>query len=838
MKDAPVIQSAGAADETRRLHYANRLYAVLSAVNRTITRKPERKELIREICRILVEVGRFRMAWFGAPDAEGWIAPEAVVGDTFGYLDSIRISVHDIPEGRGPTGTSIRENRPVICNDIPANPNMLPWREQAARSGFSSSATFPVCLPDGATAGLTIYASEADFFSADEEKLLLDIVADVGYALAFIAAEERRSAVEAALQQNRQALARTQDIARVGGWTADLLTGLSLNSPEASRINGLPTHPLPGERFLDLVHPEDLPRFLQAWEEAQAAVRTCDIEIRIIVNGEIKWVHNVAEFESDATGRPVRIIGIIQDITDQKAAQEELRSTEERFRIIFECATEGIIVADLENSSFFMANPAICALFGYAEDEFLRLSVTDLHPADQMSAVLAEFEALASGRKRVASPIPCLRRDGTLFFATVVATLMSLQGREYLVGFFIDITDQKQAEEELLRAKHAAEAANRAKGRFLTNMSHELRTPMNGILGMIQLALYGDLDEEQRSCLQLALDSGFGLVRILDDILDLTKIEAGRLFLEEREFSLRECVTGIASLLLPEAVRKKLQFNVILADQLPATVTGDPVRLRQVLTNLIGNAIKFTRDGMVTIQVSPGPDGITFSVSDTGIGIPMEKRTLLFKPFSQVDDSSTRHYGGTGLGLVISREIVEIMGGCITFDSTEGVGSSFSFTLPFGIRETDPPAAAPAAHPAGEGHAAALAGTSGRILVAEDEPVNQLLLKRALGKKRFEVDTADDGRDALKKLAEQEYDLIIMDAQMPVMDGITATQIIRARERETGGHIPIIAMTGHASASDRNQCLNAGMDGFLTKPVDLEELFEAVRTLLERGRGQ
>ena len=469
------VRMAGMEEDPRRLHHANRLYAVLSAVNKAMARKTGRQELLQEICRILVEVGRFRMAWFGIPDGEGWVVPQAIFGDTMGYLASARVSVRDIPQGKGPTGTSLRENRPLICNNIPANPYMIPWREVAARNEFNSSACFPVELPTGTVAGLTLYSSESDFFSEDEEKLLLDIAADIGYALEFCDSEERRSLAEAKLRRKRQALARTQDIARVGGWSADLLTGQSFNSPEASRINGLPTYPIPWERFLEIVLPEDLPRFHRAWDLSMVTGKACDLELRIKVEGEIKWVHNVAEFESDETGRHIRIVGIIQDVTEQKLAQE------------------------------------------------------------------------------------------------------------------------------------AAEAANRAKGRFLANMSHELRTPMNGVLGMIQLAMQGELDKEQRECLELALTSGFGLVRILDDILDLSRIDAGRVSLDQKSFSLRDCVTSTASLLLPEAVRKELQLIVSLSEELPETVMGDFVRLRQVLTNLIGNAIKFTEKGAVRIQVTSGP---------------------------------------------------------------------------------------------------------------------------------------------------------------------------------------------------------------------------------------
>jgi CheY-like chemotaxis protein/anti-sigma regulatory factor (Ser/Thr protein kinase) len=355
---------------------------------------------------------------------------------------------------------------------------------------------------------------------------------------------------------------------------------------------------------------------------------------------------------------------------------------------------------------------------------------------------------------------------------------------------------------------------------------------------MIQLTQFGNIDEKQRGYLDLALTAGFSLVRILDDILDLAKIEARTITLDTKPFSLRDCVSDTATLLLPEAIHKGLQLTVSLADQLPESVTGDPVRLRQVLSNLIGNSVKFTAKGTVEVRVAPDVGGIAFTVTDTGIGIAEDKRLLLFKPFSQVDNSNTRRYGGAGLGLVISRELVEQMGGTLTCDSTEGVGSSFSFTIP--CRSPLPASElVPARHDGPSTRSAAdtppvsRQGKACRVLVVEDDPTNRALMHLALRRHHIDADTAIHGREALEKCANGTYDLIIMDIQMPVMDGITATQAIREQERTRGGHIPILAMTAHAYQTDREWCLNAGMDDYLSKPVDLNDLIQVVRNLLD-----
>lgn len=407
-----------------------------------------------------------------------------------------------------------------------------------------------------------------------------------------------------------------------------------------------------------------------------------------------------------------------------------------------------------------------------------------------------------------------------------------------------EIGERKRAEEGLRLAKDTAEAASRAKSQFLANMSHELRTPMNSFLGVLQLLLgnhAGPLEPKQRELLAVADKSAHCLLQVISDILDLSKIEAGKLSITEKPFHLRACFSEAIELFSADAQQKELDLSFTVAPDVPDNVVGDFLRLRQVLINLVGNAIKFTDRGSVAVKIAAGsqlPGGkreCTFTVTDTGIGIPEDKKHLLFSPFSQADDSDTRSYGGTGLGLAISRQIVEMMGGTISFESTEGVGSTFSFTVPLGegVEEagTMPEAPAPVAvaPPPVTG-----AEKKPLILVAEDDIMASDLLMNILELSGLEANLARTGREAVDMWEKHRYDLIIMDIQMPRLDGISATRIIREKEKTTGGHIPIVAMTAHAFREDEERCYAAGMDAYLTKPLDLKTGMEVIMNRLQK----
>ena len=675
-------------------------------------------------------------------------------------------------------------------------------------------------------------------------------------------------------------------------------------------------------------------------------------------------VYAVSTLPIEMKGAEPLILFTLRDITRQEEIEVELIREKQFFEALIKNNPAAIVVLD-NDEKITSCNPAFEDLFGYSETEVLLVKIDTLVATPETMAQAQEYtqQALtgivrAIGRRR--------RKDGSIVDVQILGVPIIVNDKKIgALAIYHDIS-------ELVRARQAAEQANLAKSDFLANMSHEIRTPMNGVIGMLELALDTQLTEEQRDYLQTSLQSAETLLVLLNDILDFSKIESGHLEIEAIDFNLRTAVEDVAFTLASRAQTKGLEMACLIHPNITTSLKGDPNRLRQVLVNLAGNAIKFTHQGEVVIRAEPGEETdqhivVHFSVNDTGIGIPPERQSAIFDRFSQADTSTTRKYGGTGLGLAISRQLVEAMGGKIGLHSTSGIGSTFWFDIKFEKQPRQLPRTGPLvlkpvkmqasrilivddnqtnrtilvkmvegfgcrvdtastgskgvellrngyhakdpyrvvlldmqmpgmdgeqtartikSDPAikdakilvltsmgQRGDAARLQalGCSGyllkpvkqkmlyealiavlnqkgekgqslvtrhilseqkrfdqRLLLAEDNPINQKLAVVLLQKAGFSVDVVENGIQAVERVKTEAYSVVLMDVQMPEMDGYEATDQIRSWEKEAGKHIPIIAMTAHAMQGDRERCLEAGMDDYITKPLEPRVLFNAI----------
>jgi PAS domain S-box-containing protein len=640
-----------------------------------------------------------------------------------------------------------------------------------------------------------------------------------------------RKQAEEKMRRNETLLSETQELTHSGSWEIDLQTGKNYWSEETFRIFGLEPigHGPTTEEFDKLIHPDDRQKYIDAIKMAMKGGLESDFDLRILPkNGGVKYIQAIGKPQHNEQGIATKLYGAIIDITAYKKAEEAIRIKQEQLNTFIEVSPAAIAVFDKE-MRYIAASNIWKRDYKLERKNIIGVKHYDLFPESPLR--WKKFHDLGlSGQVLGNSEDSYERKNGRIqWFRWEIRPWFEKDDEIGGIIMFTEIiTDRKEAEQALIKAKEQAENAAKAKTQFLSTMSHEIRTPMNAVIGFTHLLLQNPR-EDQIEYLNILKFSGENLLVLINDILDFSKIEAGKLEFENVDFSIKDLIRNIRAAMIQRANEKNVRFKLMIDDDLPDAVIGDPVRLGQILTNLISNAIKFTSEGKVTVAASlikhdEATTTIGFEVKDTGIGIPPNKQESIFESFTQASSDTTRKYGGTGLGLTITKRLLEMQGSVIKLDSEVGVGSTFSFDLTFQNSDLKIETITARQSPVVPG---SLKGT--RVLMAEDNQINVLLAKQFLKQWDVECDVAENGLLAVKLAQTNDYDVILMDLQMPGMDGYTATEEIRKLEPASKyKRLPIIALTASAMLDNKDRAFVVGMDDYVSKPFSPDELYRKI----------
>ncbi len=660
------------------------------------------------------------------------------------------------------------------------------------------------------------------------------------------------------LLNERLKLADAQKLAHIGSWEWDIADNTITWSDELYRIHGMDPQgdAISIKRIHEMIHPSD---WFYTKEIIKESIKKCqpfNFYYRIILNnGVVKTLHARGEVMGSELGLAVKMVGTDQDVTD-RLHEEEM----EKLVLAATQSYNSVIIADGKGRIEWV-NEGFTKLTGYKLDEVLNTHGELLRQGYNtgLSKQNSSYESIIIDKKPVTYESKNFSKDGNEYW--VITTLTPILGKtgevERIIAIDSDITVRKQIEQELLsankiaehslmkgnkalnqliKAKQELEDSMKVKEQFLANMSHEIRTPMNAIVGFTNLILKTELNQEQKQYIDAVKTSGENLLVIINDILDFSKIQSGKFAFEQIELSLPQLISTLSELMLQKLVEKNLELITKIDKRIPSVLIGDPIRLNQILLNLFGNAIKFTEKGEIRIEVdliseSDTEYDIQFSVKDSGIGISIDKQTSIFNGFTQASNETTRKYGGTGLGLTIVKQLIELQGGSIAVQSELGIGSVFTFNLKF---KKNMPSSLDKMDIVEENRM--VENFSGlKILLVEDNLLNQILAKKVLTDWNWEVEVAENGLIALEKIGNGRFDVILMDIQMPEMDGYETTRAIRRMSKESGCQVPIIAMTAHAMSGEAQKCIKAGMNDYISKPFDTKVLHSKIISVLQKN---
>ncbi len=624
------------------------------------------------------------------------------------------------------------------------------------------------------------------------------------------------------------------DASREGVWDWNLVTGENWVSNTWANMIGYTSEEVMHtyDFFTQHIHPDDMERMIRVRERYLSGhLPEYHTVFRMVArDGQVKWILSRGRIAKwDEEGKPMRMVGTHQDITRQKKAEESLKRQKGALESFFAYSPDAMAHLDI-NQKIIKINEQFTRLFGYTEVECYQKRLNELITDEALRKEAEEINKRAENNEFIQVETDRIRKDGTRVPVVIRGGPVIVEGKiAGYQGIYTDITERKREEEQIYLAKEKAEIANQIKSRFLSNMSHEIRTPMNGIHGATMLLETTPLSQDQLELLQILKDSSNRMVETVNNLLDVSRIESGKMELKEEVFELKQVVEEVMDPFLVICDNQSLICRVDTDEDVEAKIVGDRSKLSRVLYHLVSNAFKFTASGAINVNISMlryvEPIAVyRFEVKDTGIGILQDDLPKLFQRFYQLDDTYSKSYQGTGLGLAIVQKLVALMGGTVNVESVYGKGSCFSFEIPLIVQEFSSRVVREATKDSMK-----MLDSNIRILVVEDDEISQTLILKVGRKLGVQIDLARNGLEAIRKFGSAPYDIVLMDVELPNINGLEVTSVIRSFEKKFGERTPIIGVSAHAMSQDRERCLEAGMNDYLSKPVDFDKLYQVIQ---------